>query len=71
MSSYRISLNGVADVMNVGAGSRLTIFNDVSFTQNHTVTVTSLTSQNISCFTIEEVISEYIVYLNLLIINFY
>ena len=60
MSSYRISLNGVADVMNVGAGSRLTTFNGVSFTQNHTVTVTSLTSQNISCFSIEEVISELI-----------
>ena len=61
MSSYRISLNGVANVINVGAGSRLTTFNDVSFTQNHTVTVTSLTSQNVSCFSMEEVISELLI----------
>ena len=60
MSSYRISLNGAADIT-VEAGSRLTTFNGVSFTQNHTVTVTSLTSQNVSCFSMEEVISELLI----------
>ena len=59
VSSYRISLNGVPDVA-VGADLRHSTFNGISFTQNHTVTVTSLTSQNISCFSIEEEISELI-----------